>query len=62
MTVLASSAILLAQGHHLTLHRVLVNVPHDATAFIVYFISALSVGWVIKEGLKKPDPDQSGDS
>lgn len=51
---LAAAAVLL-QGHHLTLHSVLVGIPHDAAAIVVYILSAGSIFWVFKAGLKKPD-------
>ena len=44
------------QGH-LTLHSILVDIPHDAAAIVVYALSAAAIFWVFKAGLKKPEPD-----
>lgn len=56
----AAAAVLL-QDQGLTFHDILVGIPHDAPAIIVYLLSAGAIFWVFKEGLKKPDkedPDQ----
>lgn len=60
MTPMIISAAILLQEQHLTLHSVLVDIPHDAAAIVVYLISAGAIGWVFKAGLAKPDTDPSG--
>ncbi|MGK7312920.1 MAG: hypothetical protein ACN0LA_11845 [Candidatus Longimicrobiales bacterium M2_2A_002] len=61
MTPVTSAVIALLQEQHLTLHSVLVGIPHDAAAIVVYLISAGAIGWVFKAGLAKPDHDESED-
>lgn len=58
--IMMSAAILAAESH-LTLHSILVDIPHDAPAFVVYALSAGAIAWVVKAGLKKPDPDEGAD-
>lgn len=58
---LMSSAAILLQEHHLTLHSVLVDIPHDAAAIFIYIISAAAIGWVIKAGREKPDSEKPGE-
>ena len=56
---LNAATLLLVQEHHLTLHSILVDIPHDAAAIVIYVLSAAVIGWVLKAGLKKPDPDDT---
>lgn len=58
--LLIHAAVMNLQGH-LTLHSVLVDIPHDAAAIVVYALSAGAIAWVIKAGLRKPDPDGGGE-
>ena len=59
MTTFTNAALALAlQGHGLTFHSILVDIPHDAAAIVVYILSAGSIYWVFKAGLKKPDSDE----
>lgn len=58
MSVLTNAALALAvSGEGLTLHSILVDIPHDAAAFVVYALTIVSVGWVVKAGRQKPDGD-----
>ena len=58
--------ILLAQAREqgLTLHAVLSDIPHDATAFIVYLLMGISIWAVIHYGRKgsadSPEAPQGG--
>lgn len=54
-------AIALLQEDHLTLHSVLADIPHDPAAIVVYIISAAAIRWVLKAGLRKQPPGESGD-
>lgn len=63
MTIMNAAAVLASQGHGLTLHSILTDIPHDAPAIVVYLLSAGSLFWVFKAGLKKgdqPPPDGQG--
>jgi hypothetical protein len=55
------SAAIVAAESHLTLHSILVDIPHNAPAFVVYALSAGAIAWVFKAGLKKPDSDEGTD-
>ena len=59
MHPITSSTIILLQEHHLTLHSVLVGIPHDAPALVVYLLSAAAIGWVLKAGLETSEADPS---
>jgi hypothetical protein len=54
---LAAAAVLL-QSHPLSLHSILVGIPHNAAAIVVYILSGGSIYWVFKAGLKKPDSEE----
>lgn len=43
---------ILAQQGGLTLHKVLVGIPHDPAAFVVYLCTAALITWVIRAGRK----------
>jgi hypothetical protein len=42
----------------LTLGEIIADIPHDAAAFLVYAMLAVS-GWLIWKGSRKPKPPQS---
>lgn len=60
LNIMMSTAAMTLQSH-LSLHGILVDIPHDAPAFVVYALSAGAIAWVFKAGLKKPDTDDRKD-
>lgn len=57
MRFMHAAAAVLVQDRGLTLHDILVDIPHDAAAIVVYLLSAGAIFWVFKAGLKKPDAE-----
>lgn len=50
-----------AASPHLTFMDIVRDVPHDATAFVVYALSAAAIGWVFVAGLKTNGREPDGE-